>query len=296
MKIIHDQRPRKSALGVTSGYLAGYTHTLNPAIGCIFGGTHCGRYCYAQHSMPARTRAVAEGLAWGEFLVLKDGFAEALRDDLRRATERPLEHEHHISKLRIFFSSSTEVCAGPVLATTRDCLRTFAEASAPVGRIVLQTRSPKVIDLLEQILPLRKQLLVSFTMESDSDEAFRGVDLMPRLAGRKRAIEALAEAGIPVSVTVSPCSRLIDPLAFADWIAHIAHCAVVDTFEGDGQHGARTARTETPEIYRTLGWGDFREEKPARALFAALEARLGDRVGWGQDGFSRLAEIPLRFA
>jgi DNA repair photolyase len=294
MKIIHDQRLRKSALGVTGGYLAGYTHTLNPAIGCILGSTHCGRYCYAQHSMPARTQA--EGLAWGEFLVLKDGFVEALEDDLLRAAARPIEHDHHISKLKIFFASSTEICAGPVLRTTRGCLLAFARAGAPVGRIVLQTRSPKVRELIDLILPLRHQLLVSFTMESDSDEAFVGANppLMPRLAERRRAIEALVEAGVAVSITVSPCSRLVDPGAFAEWIARTADCAVVDTFEGDGQHGARTARTETPALYRALGWGDFRDQSAARGLFEALVPHLGERVGWGQDGFARLADLPLR--
>jgi hypothetical protein len=88
---------------------------------------------------------------------------------------------------------------------------------------------------------------------------------------------------------------LLDPPAFADWIARTAHCAVVDTFEGDGQHGARTRRTTTPDLYRARGWGDFLDQSVARALFAALEPLLGARVGWGQDGFSRLAEIPLRF-
>ena len=40
----------KSALTPTSGFLAsGFTHTLNPYVGCSNAGSLCGTFCYAQH-------------------------------------------------------------------------------------------------------------------------------------------------------------------------------------------------------------------------------------------------------
>ena len=88
------------------------------------------------------------GVRWGEFLFVKARIPEALDRDLERATRRDSTDPRHASRLRIFMSSCTEPCAGPALAVTRECLRVFARY--PIGRLVLQTRSPRVVELLPE--------------------------------------------------------------------------------------------------------------------------------------------------
>lgn len=71
-------RPASAALTKTGGFLAGFTHTLQPYIGCRFG---C-EYCYVKalgvhqfHRPP---------LPWGEYVHPRTGIAERLRKELAR--------------------------------------------------------------------------------------------------------------------------------------------------------------------------------------------------------------------
>jgi DNA repair photolyase len=291
---ISDDRERSSALTPTGGFLAGYTHTLNPAVGCVLGRSFCGRYCYARDETPARVVEGATGLAWGEFLISKNRLDQALAADLEKAARRSADHPHHVARLRVFLASTTEPCLGPALAVTRACLRVFARF--PVGRIVLQTRSPAVLELGDELDALRDRLIVSLTLESDCDEPHRDLPapLLPRISARRGALEALSARGIPVCAAVSPCLSIKDPAEFAAWIAQHAGFALVDTFvSGDGRCGARTARTTVPEVYRQRGV-DWRDETAARSFFVQLEGLLGrPRAGWSREGFASLATVAL---
>src|SRR5262245_33354518 len=139
LRVLFEHPTARSALTATGGFLSGFTHSCNPVLGCVFGGSLCGRYCYAQHSQPAALVRAKHGLHWGEFIAPKRGFLEALEADLRRASRRDPSHRHHVESLRIFFGSATEPCAGPALPITKACLALLAEY--PIARVVLQTRS-----------------------------------------------------------------------------------------------------------------------------------------------------------
>ncbi len=291
LKVIWDDREKDNALGGTGGFLHAYTHTLNPAVGCVFACSFCGLYCYAQWETPARLIAEQLGLRWGEYVFVKKHIAEALERDLARAVRREAEHPHHVSRLKVFMSSVTEPCAGPALAVTRECLRVFARY--PIGRLVLQTRSPNVVQFLPELKALGDRVLVSFTVESDSDEIWQDVEspMLPRLRERRKAVSQLHENGITTSVTVSPCARLADPEEFAVWIAMNASYAVVDTFvAGDGRAGTRTEKTEIPSLFAANGW-QWSDESAAQDLYQRVRALIGERAGWSKDGFNRLATV-----
>ena len=292
MKVIWDDREKDSALAGTGGFLHGYTHTLNPAVGCVFACSWCGLYCYAQWETPARLIAEQLGLRWGEYLFVKKRIAEVLERDLARAVRRDAADPHHVSQLKVFMSSVTEPCAGPALAVTRECLQVFARY--PIGRLVLQTRSPRVVELLPELKALGSRVLVSFTVESDTDAIWQEVEppMLPRLRDRRKAVALLHQSGVVTSVTVSPCARLADPEEFAVWIAMNASYAVVDTFiAGDGRGGSRTEKTETPSLFAAHGWM-WSEETAARMLYEQIRSLIGDRVGWSKDGFNRLTDVP----
>ena len=188
-------------------------------------------------------------------------------------------------------SSLTEPCAGPALEVTRQCLAEFA--AYPIGRLVLQTRSPRVVELLPQLQALGNRVLVSFTVESDSDKIWQEVSppMLPRLRDRRKAVATLHANGVTTCVTVSPCARLEDPEEFAVWIAMNADYAVVDTFAGDGKGGTRTENTEIPSLFAARGWM-WSDETAARTLYEKVRGLIGERVGWSKEGFNRLTTVP----
>lgn len=275
-----------SALTPTSGFLEGYTHTCNPAVGCSFAPGACGAYCYAREFAE---RTLGRG-GWGERLRVKENLPDLLEAELLRAGRRSTEHRHHVSKLKVFSSSTTDPCAPPVLELYRECLRVLGRH--PIGGWVLQTRSPTVVQLLPELRALGSRVVVSFTIESDHDilgtQGRRG---SPGIAARRRAFEALARARIRRHLAVAPCLPLMNVRAFAEWIVEFAPWVTVDTaLQGDGRSGARTARSELPALLAGLGF-DWRDESPALELFDLLRTHIGSRVAWSQAGFARLANL-----
>ncbi len=281
----------RSALNPTGGFLAGaggtepgYTHSFNPAIGCAFARGLCGAYCYA--------RGFAERLGgagiWKNFVLVKENAPELVQAELERAARRAPDHPHHVTRLRIFSPSTTEPCAGPVLAVYRDVLRVVA--AFPIARWVVQTRSPAVLELEPELRALGERVVVSFTVESDDDaltgEAPPGA---PSIRARRRAFERLAAIGVRRHLAAAPLLPLAAPIAFADWIAAFATDATVDTMQsGDGAAGRRTASSEWPAFALRQGL-DWRSEDAARAFLALLQARMGARARWSAAGFAALA-------
>src|SRR5215210_3772974 len=96
-EIARAPRPASGALTKTGGFLAGFTHTLQPYIGCAFGCS----YCYLQglsvhhfHQPP---------LAWGDYVHPRLGIAEKLRSELKRLAARDV-----LDETAIFMSSATD--------------------------------------------------------------------------------------------------------------------------------------------------------------------------------------------
>ena len=273
--------PTRRLLTPTGGYLSAFSHTLNPYAGCAFGDRGCGVYCYVAESPIGRFAQ----RPWGQWLRVKTNAAEALR--------RELERQPRLDEIRVFMSSATDPYqpAESQYRITRSILEVFREL--PVGLLLLQTRSPLVerdLDLLAE-LPF---VWLSMTVETDDDEVRRALTpTCPSIERRFAAMRRARALGIAVQAAVSPVlphhrERL------AGLIAEAADRAVVDTFTGDGATGQRTARRPLPARFAELGYGDWRDERAARALHEELRQRLGeDRVGWSVEGFNTLAEQAL---
>jgi DNA repair photolyase len=246
-------------------------------MGCAFGDGGCGVYCYVAES-PIGLHA---GKPWGAWVRAKENAADALRDDLRRLTDP--------ARACVFMSSATDPYqpAEQRLGITRSILEVFVER--PIALLVVQTRSP----LVERDLELIRRLdfaWLSMTVETDDDAVRRALTpACPSVDRRFRAMRAARARGVRVQAAVSP--TLPHNLArFTMALEASADRVVVDTFAGDGAHGARTRRRPLPRRYGELGWGDWTNEDAARRLFERLRERMGaDRVGWSQDGFNQLA-------
>ncbi|MBI3819706.1 MAG: hypothetical protein HY286_13505 [Planctomycetes bacterium] len=278
----------KSALTPTGGFLKGFTHTFSPAIGCLLGKSSCGDFCYAQFLQAHQIHGKG---GWGEYLLIKANAAEALRADLDRAARRAADHKYYISKLRVFSASSTEPLAGPLLTIYRDCLRVLADYD--IASWVVQTRSPLVRTLQNELDAIRNHVVVSMTIETDDDASFQiGAAGSPTIAARRAAVEEMQHWPVPIHVAVSPALPMRNINDFARWLLQFADVITVDTaVSGDGTgDGSRSARSALPSRMAARG-ADWRDERQPRELYQLLEQLAPGRARWSSDGFTRLARI-----
>lgn len=272
-------KPASGALTKTGGFLAGFTHTLQPYIGCRFG---C-EYCYVKGLGVHRFHQPA--LPWGEYVHPRVGIADHLRKELARLAARGA-----LANLAIFMSSATDPYQGAEQQwqLSRACLDVFHEF--PPGLLVLQTRSPLVRKDFDRIRALGAHCWLSFTLETDLDSVRRALTpRCPAIAQRLTTLQAALAEGLNVQIAVSPCLPFSDVETFGALLLAHGHRIVVDSYvSGDGQAGKRTAATATPARYTELNWGDWQSEQAARTLYAWLHERIGERAGWSQAGFTAL--------
>lgn len=282
---LHAPRPASGALTKTGGFLCGFTHTLQPYIGCAFGCT----YCYVQGLQVHRFHQPAA--TWGDYAHPRTGIAERLRRELAGHARAGRLHT-----LAIFMSSATDPYqpAERSWRLSRACLEVFGER--PPGLLVVQTRSPLVRDDFALIRALGDHAWLSVTLETDDEAVRRAVTpRCPSLAQRRALIEDAQAAGLNVQVAVSPCLPFSSVPAFGEQLLRLAGDrgrVVVDSYvAGDGQGGRRTAATQTPALHEANDWPTWRDESAPRALYAWLSERMGSRVGWSQAGFSALPAL-----
>lgn len=267
----------RSILTETGGFIDGFTHSLNPYMGCAFGEHGCGAYCYVAES-PVGLYA---GIPWGTWVEEKSNGDEVLRRELSGIADR--------RQVRVFMSSATDPYQPRERAAglTRRILQVFAEQ--PIGLLVVQTRSP-IVERDLDLLAAMPFAWLSMTVETDDDAVRRALTpTCPSIDRRFAALRRAREAGVHVQVTVSPALPHHRD-GFIDRLAEVADRVIVDTLCGDGAGGRRSARRPVVPGLAALGVGDWRDEAPARALHAGLQERLGPhRVGWSQEGFNALA-------
>lgn len=273
-------RPASGGLTKTGGFLAGFTHTLQPYIGCAFGCT----YCYVQGLSVHRFHQPA--MAWGDYVHPRVGIAEKLRAELKCHAARDT-----VDGLAIFMSSATD----PYQASERQwrlsraCLEVMNDY--PPGLLVVQTRSPLVADDFALLRALGSRCWLNFTVETDRDDVRRVLTpTCPSIARRWATLKAALAFGLQVQITVSPCLPYSNVESFASMLVEHGNRVIVDTYvSGDGDKGRRTAHTATDSLYQEQGWGDWRAEDAAQALYTELASRIGARAGWSQEGFACLA-------
>ncbi|WP_025115247.1 SPL family radical SAM protein [Lysinibacillus fusiformis] len=227
----------KTILNKGTGFLSGYTHSLNPYTGCSFGCS----YCYVRE-MPVSLFREGE---WGHWVDVKNGAAHLLKKELRRAKTK--------GNVTIFMSSSTDPYQ-PIEQkekVTRSLLEVMVED--PPDFLLIQTRSPLVsrdIDLLQQ---LKDKVRVSMTIETDSETIRKHfTPKAPPIQARFKTLEKLAAAGIPTQVAIAPILPSGDhfPLKLKPYVDRIC---IDDYFMGDGSGGKRTRKLGIEKKYAQLG-------------------------------------------
>ncbi|MCR2807811.1 SPL family radical SAM protein [Paenibacillus soyae] len=260
----------KSLLNKGTGFLEGYSHSLNPYTGCSFGCS----YCYVR-GMPVSLFRSEE---WGTWVDLKRGAAELLRKELARAKAK--------GPVTIFMSSSTDPYQ-PIEykeGITRSLLEVMADD--PPDFLLLQTRSPLVtrdIDLLRRLGPRAR---VSMTVETDREDVRKAFSpAAPPIPARLRALRELADAGVGTQAAVAPllpCTGNF-PAALRSVTDRVC---IDDYFMGDGSGGKRTARLGLDAVYERLGLSDWYARDAYHAVYKACLSCFPDgAVRLSQKGF-----------
>src|SRR5438034_10863412 len=224
-----------------NGFLAAgpfpFTHALSGYVGCGFGQTTCGLYCYAQF-LPNWSFS---GLSapWGQAVQVKANAAELL--DKALSTMKPAARQ----KLRIFMSSTTDPYQ-PIerqYQVNRQCLEVFADYDDR-DLLVVQTRSPLAVrdfSLLQQI-PFA---WLSVSIETDDQAYLKRLKGGPLLEKRWELVRAACSSGIPTQITVSPCLPYTGVEEFGQRLLQSGaqRLVVESVMDGDGSGGERTSHS-----------------------------------------------------
>jgi DNA repair photolyase len=183
--------PARSALTRNDSPDIAFEYSLNPYRGCEHGCS----YCYARPSHSYLD--LSPGLDFERIIIAKRGLAAQLRRELAAPGYRPSP---------IVLGSVTD-CYQPIereLRLTRALIEVLREARHPFAVI---TKSSGIERDLDLIAPMAAQGLaaVYVTITTLDGELARRME--PRAAApqrRLRTIRALADAGVPVGVSVAP--------------------------------------------------------------------------------------------
>lgn len=181
----------RSALSVNDSPDIYFDHAVNPYRGCEHGCVYC--YARPTHSY----LNLSPGLDFETKIIAKRNVVDALRRDLSRKSYQPS---------MICIGSATD-CYQPVerdLKLTRGLIALMGELQHPFSLITKSSGVERDIDLIAQAAA-RNQAAVYVTITTlDRDLALK---LEPRAAAphrRLRTIRTLADAGIPVGVSLAP--------------------------------------------------------------------------------------------
>lgn len=255
----------------TSGYLAGYSHTLNPYVGCAFGCS----YCYVRR-MPV---GLFRGEPWGTWADAKKADPAKLAQEIAKAKRK--------GSVTVFFSSATDPYQ-PLEAKT-GLTRSLLEAMAdePPDFVLVQTRSPLVARDADVLARLGDRVRVSLTVETDREDVRRALaPSSPPIAARLRALRELRDAGIATQAAVSPLAPHTP--AFARLLAETAPRVVVDDyFRGDGSGGRRSEALGMRALYAEHGWAAWYEPSAAERFVAELRDFIPpEAIGISAEGFA----------
>jgi len=181
----------KSAIATNDSPDIYFDYSVNPYRGCEHGCIYC--YARPSHSL----LNLSPGLDFETKLIAKRNIADVLRQDLNRKSYVP----------KMINIGSVTDCYQPVereLMLTRQLIEVMRESRQPLAIVTKSSGVERDIDLLAPMANDRLAAVYITITTLDGDVARK---LEPRAAAphrRLRTIRTLAEAGIPVGVSLAP--------------------------------------------------------------------------------------------
>lgn len=251
----------KTILNKGTGFLSGYSHSLNPYAGCTFGCS----YCYVRQ-MPV---SIFRGAEWGSWVDIKKEAAALFQKELRRAKSK--------GPVTIFMSSSTDPYQSIEYKEqiTRSLLEVMADD--PPDFLFIQTRSPLVRRDIDMLSRLGRKVRVSMTVETDREDIRKHfTPSAPPIPARLKTLKLLAEAGIPVQATLAPV--LPSSERFAETLRPLVQRVCVDDyFMGDGSGGKRTRRLNIQALYEELGLEEWYDPAAYLVVYERLKSVFSEK-------------------
>lgn len=245
----------KTLLNRGTGFLNGYTHTLNPYAGCAFGCS----YCYVRRIPVSLFRKET----WGAWVDIKQDAAPLLRKELRKAKAK--------GPVTIFMSSSTDPYqpAEYKERVTRSLLEAMADD--PPDFLLVQTRSPLVQRDIDLLLRLGDRVRVSMTVETDVEDVRKTFSpYAPPIPARLNALRRLMEAGVPAQAAVAPA--LPSSEAFPHLLKAVVRRVCIDDYAmGDGSGGKRTRSLHLHPLYERLGAEEWNGPAAFRIVYERFQ-------------------------
>lgn len=266
----------KQLLTKASGFLDGYTHTLNPYAGCTFACS----YCYVRQS----PIGLFHSEPWGQWVKIKERAAEQLERELIRAKRNGI--------VSIFMASSTDPYQP--LEFKERVMRGLLETMVahPPDFLFIQTRGPMIVRDLDLLERMRDRTRISVTIETDLEEVRRAfTPSAPPVEARLQALKRLTEAGLPTQAAVSPVLPCSD--RFAERLREVTDHVTLDNFTlGDGSGGKRTDRLNIGRIYDELGMTAWNRDGTIDEVRKQMEPFFDStQIKISREGFLPPAEI-----
>ena len=270
MKIEIQHKVPKKILTDTSGFLYGYSHSLNPYAGCAFGCS----YCYVRQSPIGLFRKQE----WGTWVDVKQEVRELIAKEIRNLRRKNKD-------ITIFMSSSTDPYQ-PIEfkeRVTRSLLEAMVET--PPDFLFVQSRSPLVTRDIDLFRQFEGRIRISVTIETDLDEVRKHFSPQaPPIQARLKALKELSESNIPTQAAVAP----VLPFSrhFPAALARVTKRVCIDDYSGDGSQGKRTERLGISQLYDKNQLERWYLNKPSQ--FAAEEMKSAfqsEQIFIGQQGF-----------
>ncbi|WP_028986747.1 SPL family radical SAM protein [Thermicanus aegyptius] len=232
---IHDKNA-KTILTPAGGYLSGYSHSLNPYMGCPFACS----YCYVRQLPVSLFREEP----WGSWIEIKRNAATLLPGEIRKARKK--------GPVTLFMSSATDPYQPLEYKERITQALIQAMLEEPPDFLFVQTRSPLVVRDLPFFRQFGERIRVSMTIETDLENIRKHfTPKAPPLRARLRALRTLTEAGIPTQATIAP--MLPFSRKFPSILKEVTQrVALDDFFMGDGARGKRTERLGIRKLFHEI--------------------------------------------
>lgn len=270
MTIEYLYKTPKTLLNKGTGFLSGYSHSLNPYTGCAIACS----YCYVRQ-MPVSTFRNAE---WGTWIDIKKDAASTFRKELLRAKTK--------GPVTIFMSSSTDPyqsieCKEKI---TQSLLSIMVDT--PPDFLLVQTRSPLVRRDIKMLQQLGSKVRVSMTVETDREDIRKHfAPYAPPIPARLKTLQLLAEFGIPTQVAIAPV--LPSSERFVEILRPLVNRVCIDDyFMGDGSGGKRTHKLGLQALYRNLEMEEWYHPSAYRMVYKQMRQYFSeDELFISQKGF-----------
>lgn len=270
MTIEYLYKTPKTLLNKGTGFLSGYSHSLNPYTGCAFACS----YCYVRQ-MPVSTFRNAE---WGAWIDIKKDAASTFQKELLRAKTK--------GPVTIFMSSSTDPYQSieHKEKISQSLLKIMVDN--PPDFLLVQTRSPLVRRDIKMLQQLGTKVRVSMTVETDREDIRKHfAPYAPPIPARLKTLQLLAEFGIPTQVAIAPV--LPSSERFAEILRPLVNRVCIDDyFMGDGSGGKRTHKLGLQALYRNLEMEEWYHPSAYRMVYKRMRQYFSeDELFISQKGF-----------